>query len=400
MQRRTLGKTGLSISPLALGGLFTSDLGGGVEATTRVLERAFDLGINFIDTAPAYANSEQTLGEALKQTRNTPDDLVLSTMGRGFWIMDNLSVLHQLNATMDPDEHHLFTPDIAYRTDYNGGSYNSGSPEYPEPGAMIDFYLADTTASPVVLEILDDEGNRVRSFVASFGKEKEDGEDADEVNMKAPGSIPGTAGNLNVRPGHNRFIWNLRYPGKTVTSDEGEIYFGVNAGPTSVPGTYTVRLTAGSRTFEEPLTVKMNPRVKAEGVTDADLRAQLSLNKDIRNAIGRAGMLAARIDSFRTKVKKASEEHTGDGDWQQSLAEIDRTDSLLVTSEKGSYPPPMLIDQLEYLYFMTISADQRPGRDAYQRFYALRAELNEIEAQWKELRSDIDIEELNGGGGR
>jgi len=79
MQRRPLGKTGLSISPLALGGLFTSDLGGGVEATARVLERAFDLGINFIDTAPAYANSEQTLGEALKQTRNTPDDLVLST---------------------------------------------------------------------------------------------------------------------------------------------------------------------------------------------------------------------------------------------------------------------------------------------------------------------------------
>lgn len=79
MQRRTLGKTGLSISPLALGGLFTSDLGGGVEGTTAVLEKAFDLGINFIDTAPAYANSEETLGQALKQTTNVPGDLVIST---------------------------------------------------------------------------------------------------------------------------------------------------------------------------------------------------------------------------------------------------------------------------------------------------------------------------------
>lgn len=79
MQRRPLGKTGLLISPLTLGGLFTSDLGGGVDATAQTLTRAFDLGINFIDTAPAYANSEETLGKALKRVANVPDDLVIST---------------------------------------------------------------------------------------------------------------------------------------------------------------------------------------------------------------------------------------------------------------------------------------------------------------------------------
>lgn len=67
------------MSPLALGGLFTSDLGGGVQATIETLTRAFDLGINLIDTAPAYANSEETLGLALAQTPNVPDDLVIST---------------------------------------------------------------------------------------------------------------------------------------------------------------------------------------------------------------------------------------------------------------------------------------------------------------------------------
>ena len=79
MQQRTLGNTGLSVSPLTLGGLFTSDLGGGVDATVAVLERAFDLGINFIDTAPAYANSEETLGKALAKTSNVPENLVIST---------------------------------------------------------------------------------------------------------------------------------------------------------------------------------------------------------------------------------------------------------------------------------------------------------------------------------
>ncbi|MEM9346485.1 MAG: aldo/keto reductase [Planctomycetota bacterium] len=79
MQKVPLGKTGLQVSPLTLGGLFTSDLGGGVEATVETLTKAFDLGINFIDTAPAYANSEETLGKALKRVSNVPDDLVIST---------------------------------------------------------------------------------------------------------------------------------------------------------------------------------------------------------------------------------------------------------------------------------------------------------------------------------
>ena len=79
MQHRALGNTGLTVSPLALGGLFTSDLGGGIDATVSTLEQAFDLGINLIDTAPAYANSEETLGKALAKTSNTPDNLIIST---------------------------------------------------------------------------------------------------------------------------------------------------------------------------------------------------------------------------------------------------------------------------------------------------------------------------------
>lgn len=65
MRQRTLGRTGLQVSELALGGLFTSSLAGGVEESRRMLKRAFDLGINLVDTAPAYADSEKTLGQAL-----------------------------------------------------------------------------------------------------------------------------------------------------------------------------------------------------------------------------------------------------------------------------------------------------------------------------------------------
>ena len=66
METRRLGKTDLQISLLSIGGLYTSSLAGGESETRRIVERALDLGINAIDTAPAYADSEATVGQALK----------------------------------------------------------------------------------------------------------------------------------------------------------------------------------------------------------------------------------------------------------------------------------------------------------------------------------------------
>lgn len=76
MNYRNLGKTGIRVSELSLGGLFTSSLAGGLAETERIVRRAVDAGINLIDTAPAYADSEETLGKVL---RNIPEPLVLVT---------------------------------------------------------------------------------------------------------------------------------------------------------------------------------------------------------------------------------------------------------------------------------------------------------------------------------
>lgn len=65
MQKRTLGRTGLMVSEVALGGLYTSSLGGGVDNARNIVQRAVNLGINYIDTAPRYADSEETLGHVL-----------------------------------------------------------------------------------------------------------------------------------------------------------------------------------------------------------------------------------------------------------------------------------------------------------------------------------------------
>ncbi|WP_338688859.1 aldo/keto reductase [Haloferula helveola] len=76
MKSRPLGSTGLHVSELALGSLYTSSLGGGVEESRRILTAAREAGINYIDTAPAYGDSEATLGEAWDGQQ---DAFVLST---------------------------------------------------------------------------------------------------------------------------------------------------------------------------------------------------------------------------------------------------------------------------------------------------------------------------------
>lgn len=76
MKTRTLGKTGLNVSELALGGLFVSKVGGAFEQGRKAILRAVELGVNYIDTAPGYANSEQVIGKVLPEVASP---LVLST---------------------------------------------------------------------------------------------------------------------------------------------------------------------------------------------------------------------------------------------------------------------------------------------------------------------------------
>ena len=96
-------------------------------------------------------------------------DLVLSTMGRAFWIMDNLTPLHQLalrHQMVMTTEAYLFQPREAYRMRYAPTDALPGRPEYPPPGAQIDYYLAGEPSSDVTIEITDGKGATVRTLTS------------------------------------------------------------------------------------------------------------------------------------------------------------------------------------------------------------------------------------------
>jgi photosystem II stability/assembly factor-like uncharacterized protein len=296
-------------------------------------------------------------------------DLVLSTMGRSFWILDNLTPLHQLTKETARAPAHLFQPRAAYRMRYRAAGYRGrqpGEPEYPPPGAMIDYYLAAEPEGGIALEILDGAGTVIRSFRSAESE-------GETRAVPGIGGAPRSRGtDPKATPGMHRFIWDLRYP-TAWEADENE------RGPLAPPGSYSVRLTVGAWSAERSLQLLMDPRVAADGITQLDLEDQSSLSLTIRDAISEARKAAARIDSARTEL--TGDEPGPDADARAaSDALLDRLTELhsaLVTAD-GRYQQPMLIDQLLYLYSMLQQADQTPGREARGRAVALRRELDGI----------------------
>ncbi len=289
-------------------------------------------------------------------------DLVLSTMGRGFWILDDLTPLHGLSEAVASAEAHLYEVRNPYRL---RGSRRSrtptpSEPEYPAIGANIDYYLAHAPAGPLRLDILGADGHVIRAFTSEAPVERPalpepPGPDGWELEGAATPPLP-------AAPGMHRFVWDLRYPGPWHEDPERT---GTN-GPMVRPGTYRARLTSGSWSETRSFEARMDPRVSAEGITPVDVTTQVELALQVRDALSAARLAAARLALARQEYSE-----DGGGSAQRVLTALDEIKAQLVTAPIR-YSRPMIIDQLVYLYDNLNRADQRPGRDATDRY----AELN------------------------
>jgi len=290
------------------------------------------------------------------------DDLVLSTMGRGFWIVDNLTPLHELSDRVAGADAHLFGIRDAYRLRYGGGfggfrPRDPHEPEYPQAGAQIDFMLAESPRGPVTLDIVASSGEVVRSFSSEGPGEytvpAEPGMREWRLERFGTPRLPSGAGT-------HRFTWDLTYPGPW---DASPARAG-RGGPMVPPGTYTARLSAGdwsaSRTFE----VMLDPRVVAEGIGEDVVMRQVELALQARDALSEGRLAVHRINEARER---------GGGNL---AAEVEAIERELVTAPIR-YSRPMLVDQLQYLYSNLTRADQEPGQDAIVRYDQLNTALEE-----------------------
>jgi len=216
------------------------------------------------------------------------DDLVISTYGRGFWILDDVGAIRQLTTDIVAKDAHLFTVRPAYRfrpitapsTTYDDPTTG----ENPEYGASINYYLKAPAASAPRVTILDGSGTVVRTLTGT-----------------------NTAG-------VNRIHWDLRFEPSTqvrlqtspmyaphiVPGPNGRVAPGTNTlALLAPPGTYTVKLAVGGAEQTQPLVVRKDPN---SGGTEGDITAQTQTLIAIRNDLNAAADAVHRIEAVRVQL--------------------------------------------------------------------------------------------------
>jgi hypothetical protein len=222
------------------------------------------------------------------------NDLVISTYGRGFWILDDVSPLRQSRAAAaSTAPAALFRPSPASRARWDNTQDTPLPPEMkvgdnPPEGATIDYYLASPASGKVTLTIGDTAGRLIREYSSVAPPPDTTMANVPEYWLAPPVVLPTTAG-------MHRVAWDLRYPDPPTLNygysgnllDYREYTLSWHAlpgqtprttlvGPMVLPGTYTAKLTVNGQSYTQPVTVTPDPRVN---VPAAGLAAQFQLQQ-------------------------------------------------------------------------------------------------------------------------
>ncbi len=333
-------------------------------------------------------------------------DLVVGTHGRGFWILDNVTPLRQLADAQAAGDVFLFKPATAVRVRFGMNNATEWTPELPHgenppPGGLIDYYLASDVVGAVKMDILDARGTVVRSLSSDDpvlepdpALDPEGYDQICQVNPSAPNCRvplywPAPQMVLSTKKGMHRFSWDLHYEpigeepragGGSTGAVPGHTYPSVNA-PWAPPGDYTIRLTVGGRQLEQPLTLRLDPRVKTSA---AELEHVATLSREMYDGAVAAN---AAYEEARTMVERLT-----DADLKaevEALAPAPRPSGG--RRFRGGTPegPPTLNGVSTSLMTAAMSmqrAEVGPTERQVAVCNAARAQLKEVIQRWEELR--------------
>lgn len=192
-------------------------------------------------------------------------DLIVATHGRGFWLIDDISPLRQINDTVLKADVHLFKPADAINIlqgDDNGTPLQKDEPQTPNPpsGAFIDYYLRNNASGPVTLQILDASGTTVHTFSSDAASASSS---ATPARTRRTGTgIPNVSALWQTTPepfsaaaGMHRVVWNPVTP-----APRGGDGSDGTSGGTALTGTFTARLTVNGQSYTQTFTVRPDPR--------------------------------------------------------------------------------------------------------------------------------------------
>jgi photosystem II stability/assembly factor-like uncharacterized protein len=308
-------------------------------------------------------------------------DLVIATMGRSFWIMDDITPLRRIgerDRRMTSSGGSIPVPEIlAPRTQPRFRYANVGGiagatpgdfsvPQYPPVSLAIDYYLPASAPGDLMLEITDANGRVVRTLRPAAAQGS-----APAPTMRSPRRGGGGASVLTTKAGHNRFAWDYRW------SAAGGMP------PMAAPGRYTARLTGSGAEKVVTFDVDVDPRVLNDNVTVADLVEQQNFLLKVNAAIADARRLSQRMEQVLAKAGLKPPPAPGPGEDVGTMKYEHPAQSIWarIVDASGPYPKPMLINQFQNIARMLNQADQKVGKDAYERFADLEKELTALKVE-------------------
>jgi photosystem II stability/assembly factor-like uncharacterized protein len=245
-------------------------------------------------------------------------DLVISTYGRGFWILDDIAPLRQAKAALaSTAPAFFFKPEPAARARWDNTQDTPVPPEMvvgenPPEGAILDYYLR-ALATNVTMTITDPAGRVIREY-----SNVPPPVDATMANVPEYWLMPPTV--MPMRAGMHRVTWDLRFPDPPTLNygysgnllDYREYTLSWHAipgktprttlvGPMVVPGTYTAKLTVDGKSYSQPVTVVADPRIP---ISAAALDAQFRLQQRMVAGIAATYHAVNHVQALRAAIAK------------------------------------------------------------------------------------------------
>ena len=317
------------------------------------------------------------------------NDLILATHGRSFWMIDDLTPLHQLNEKSKESNVILFKPDISYRMAQSGGWRKPNTllvGENHPNGVIINYYLKNYNSDSdfLKIEILNKDGSIIRSFTNNVKKMMDSIDENPVLSNSNDIDYALASSNLKTimpKSGGNRLIWDMRYPG--FTSFDGMVFYSSpNTGPKVTPGKYDVVLTYNNETIKREFEIVKDPRVK---ITQDDYEKQLSFLLKVRDEVSKANQIIIDIRKIKKDLDFLLQKVKGKDQIIQLIIkykkELDVIENNIHMTKNQSRQDPLnygirINNRIAFLLADSQRGDYPPTNQSLEFFESIKDELN------------------------
>lgn len=327
------------------------------------------------------------------------NDWVITTYGRGLFVLDDVSALRQMSAAVTSEDAHLFKPGEAYRVRRNVGADTPFPPEVPHAlnpaeGAQVDYWLARMPSGDISLDVYDASGARIRHMSSLAATAVPEAARPPHPNFWV---APPFA--LTKNAGGNRTHWDLRHDAPAAFGHSFEINANPGLtpaspiGPLVAPGTYTLKLTVEGKTYAQTVVVKNDPRSPA---TAAALTAQHALQAKILAGANFAYEAHELATALGTPLRGDTTARVA-----SFLARLDSLTGLDAGRRGGRTPgqqPRPTFRAINGAFVQQLNTqengDMAPNAAALAQFATTCKELQTVTSAWQKLTT-IDLGEVN-----